>query len=867
MQELETVSDDAHKEGEGEIVPQEDGGQAQGQNPPEKKGRTRVREIPDEELVLRLYHEHDDRDSRDKERAGVYRDLQKRFAEGASPGQRARWEQIQHDPRFRECEVPDEELVQRVVGKEEQDFPMGSSKSARWTEDGILLVHNPGHENESIERVIEGRVNPLARLLVDDEIYHRWAVGEREVTAKLDTILDKLHGEGAIVSRRNASDVLSTVASGMIRTTEKRHATYGVYPEGDKLALCEDPLPVEVEQASAWEQVKEHVRRSATPEEVQAYTDMLAYWRPYEVLPAIGLGFAAPFTPVLRQAHIFVPHLFHYAPEHDLGKSAVALMTSWHLYGIGEISGEGIGSQYRFAAHLDSIALPLTVDEAGKLQERLLPIVKDSAERWTGAERGTKELGMVHYHSRAVFIMTGNTPPTENAAVLKRTLMVHFDSSAQRERRKKAELVKAGLEALKPIGFAAVKRYVVAHPNRAELLKRIVRYAREIEKAYKDWESAQRPQAWAVVYLGLKVLEEFCQAVGVKWAAPSIEAFVEQVVEPVERSTWESRRTAVDGVEAWFDMWCAKNATKVIEGRETWYEVRGKDEIWKDGAMNIGDQTLEGVWLTDAMLGEYNKQAQPGERIPSLIELARQAADAAGIPYDQVLESDGKRVKSMWFGGRSRRVAFVPFSSAYRGPKHGDLVRDFEPVGQEIPHHDLTTSPQDGEEREGDLTKPHQTSPCMVMNQEDILADEKSTLPHHLTMISTRARKEPEPLSADPVSTEHLPPKELGENGYPPEISRKLALLREKFQPCLVDWAIHRALEMRERGDGWTAYHLRSEGRDKFPDLPNEVELLADEFFLELDAIAGYLHACKKAGSSSSCTTSASSTLRGRTLD
>jgi len=750
VQELETVSDVSHKEEEGEIVPREDGSQAQRQEPPNKKGRTKAREISLEKLVLRLYHEYDDRGSRDKERAESYRDLQKRFADRASPGQRTRWERIQHDPRFREEEIPDEELVRHVVGEEERDFPMSGSTSARWTPQGILFVTQPGARNEREARVIVGHVKPLERLRVDDEIYHRWDVDGQEEVAKVDELLKELQGRGTILCKKLAQDVLSAVASGMVEKTVERHATYGVYSEGDKLQLCEGPLPVEDEQARTWDQVRGNVLRKATGEEIQAYINMMPYWHPYEVQPAFGLAFAAPFTPILRKEGILVPHLFNYAPESDLGKSLVALMVTQKLFGLGEISGEGIGSQFRLAAHLDSIALPLAVEEADKLNEKLLPIVKESAERWTVGKRGTKELKMVRYSSRAVLIMTGNELPTESESVVKRFLTVRFDASVKRARRGKSGSVRAGFDALKPVGFALVKGYVAAHPNRAALLETVQQYAQEIERARKEWESPQRPQAWAVVYLGLKVLEEACHAAGLAWKAPSIEAFTEQAVDPIERSTWESRRTSLERVVDWFDRWCATHKRRVEAGREGWDEIQGKDEIWKEGSLVVERETIEGVYFTSAMLDGYNKDARPGERVPNLKELAVQAADSAGIPYDLVLEKGTGQCKTTKFGGRPKRAAFVPFSYAHRPPKSCDLVTGFEPVsptegsqtGQAVTQKFVTTEPQ--------VTNGHTESHDFVTDPQDILARPENTQSHTVTQILTRARVgRPGPLIAD----------------------------------------------------------------------------------------------------------------------
>lgn len=246
-------------------------------------------------------------------------------------GRRHVGEEVRRVPSFREQGIPDDEFVKYVIGGEEHDFPTGGKTAVRWTPTGIFLVRVLENGSESLTKVVDGCVKPLARLLVDDEVYHRWSIDGREVTAKLDELLKQLTGEGAVLSRRNAQDVLSIVARGMVQTTEKRYATYGVYPEDDKLVLCEDPLPIKDEQAAKWEQVRAHVGHEATREEVQAYVDMLGYWHPYEVLPALGIAFAAPFTPTLRQAQILVPYLFHYAHLHDLGKSRVALIASQKL--------------------------------------------------------------------------------------------------------------------------------------------------------------------------------------------------------------------------------------------------------------------------------------------------------------------------------------------------------------------------------------------------------------------------------------------------------------------------------------------------------------------------------------------------------
>jgi len=688
----------------------------------------KAHETPLEKLVLSLYHQYDLRDSPDEVQRRSYREWKSEFRDRTSPGQRARWEQIQHDQRFKQGELSDEEVVRSVLGPEERDFVLGDSESARWTPDEIRLVFNPGEKSERERCVLTGCVRPLARLRVDGEVYYRWEVDGEEMTAKVDDFLDRLRGEGRILCRSRAQDVLSAVASGMVEGTEERRATYGVYADGDELQLCEDPLPVKDEQTHVWEQVREQVGRTATKEEIQAYIDMLDLWYLYEVLPALGLGLAAPYTPVLRTTGCFVPHLFHYAPESDLGKSLVAQMASQRMFGIEEISGEGIESHYRLAAHLDSIALPLCVEEADKLKESLLPIVKSSAEQWIAAKRGTKELTMERYSSRAVLIMTGNTLPTEAESVLKRILTVRFDSSARGERRRNARVARGKFEELRPIGFWLERNYLAKYPSRKELLEAVRRYADLIAAARPKWESPRRPQAWAVVYLGLTILEEGCRTVGIEWEAPSTEEFVRSVVDPVERSTWESRRTNVERFVDWFEMWRSGH-TRTISGTEGFsHETQGEDEIWKEGTIDVGDEVREGFWITSPLLDDYNKHARPGEQIHTLKELAVQAADAAGIPYDLVLETKTGTVNKVKFGGRSKRAAFLARTYERTPPKPRLFVPEPEPVPPEKGGRSRDEGTKEFVPTLSPGTKGDERGRSNVPDREDILDDRENVL-------------------------------------------------------------------------------------------------------------------------------------------
>ncbi len=574
---------------------------------------------------------------------------------------------------------PEAPLVEEAL-----DFPLGDVEGARWSSRGIDLVRTLEGGGERIARVIAGPVKPLARLDVDGRIHYRWDLGGREVIAPVDALLDRLRAEGRILHRSRAQDVLSAVASGMVRETKVAHATFGVYPEAGLLRICGEPVPVEDEEAKAWEAVALLIGRGATREEVQACVELLPFWHPFEVLPALGLGLAAPFTPVLRAHQVLVPHAFHWAEETDLGKSLVALVVSQGLWGAEPTSGPGLSSPFRLAAHLDSIALPVAVEEAEKVRPELWPTLKDSAERWLADKRGTKELGMVRYASRAVLILSGNSLPITSGPVLKRFLVVRFDSSARLARRPRSAEVDQRFNALRPIGYQLLRWFLEGCSTQTDLLELLGRWEAEIRGVREGWSSAKRPQAWAVVYLGLKILEGGSIKVGLSWRAPGIAQFVLEVVEPVEASTWGLRRSHASRFVSWFALWRVKNTRTLTEEAAAGIVVRGEGEIFRADSVDVGGQEVPGYWVTEPLLDAYNRETRPGEEIPSLTELARQAADEVGLPYSAVLDADGVHARRVKIGGRAMRAAFIPDSLEGSTQKPGNLGTFDEPGGVPI---------------------------------------------------------------------------------------------------------------------------------------------------------------------------------------
>jgi hypothetical protein len=191
----------------------------------------------------------------------------------------------------------------------------------------------------------------------------------------------------------------------------------------------------------------------------------------------------------------------------------------------------------------------------------------------------------------------------------------------------------------------------------------------QIRKARSTWESPKRPEAWSCVYLGLKVLEHGCKKLEVDWHAPSIELFVKKIVIPVEESTWAAERSNASRFASWLFKYTSefKRTEKTynkVEGEVTQVVRRGENETWREAGdlVRVGGKTVPGRFALASLLDAYNDQADDAFQIPSVIELAKQGADEAGIPYDQVLDSDMVRAKKVDIGDRKLRAAFVPDS-------------------------------------------------------------------------------------------------------------------------------------------------------------------------------------------------------------
>jgi len=536
---------------------------------------------------------------------------------------------------------------------------LSDSEFVNWTPTKIELVKVGAKGNEHAQIVIDGYVRPIRRLIVDNNIYFDYELANKQKIFRVDELLKVLKSQGQIFYLRRASDVVSAISQKLPTETIVGHATFGVYSEENGLLkICENPVPVEDVQLKSWDEISDFLTLSVEKKDLQHYIEILDFWHPYEILPALGLGLISPFTPILRNNLVMVPHYYAWAPEHDLGKSLVSMISSTYLWGISTISGPSLSSPYRFAAHLDAICLSRAVEECDKLNPQFWPVLKDSAERWLADKRGSKDLTMRDYLSRAVFLLSGNEMPIKHPAVLKRFLINRFDS--HREGGRRSSEVDECLRRLKPIGFQLLRWYLEDFETEADFLSELRSYESILRNYSLSWKSPKRPEAWACVYVGLRILETGCRKTGHHWRVMPIDEFFEKVIEPVEESTWELRRSFLEGFVNWFDIYRAER-TRTVDGRDI---ILGENETFVTVRLKSGDKFFDGFWVTGALTDRYNQRALPGENVPNLKELSKQSADLLGIPYDDVLEKDGNHAYLKRIGGFSKRVAFIPRACA-----------------------------------------------------------------------------------------------------------------------------------------------------------------------------------------------------------
>ncbi len=535
----------------------------------------------------------------------------------------------------------------------------------------------PKGENRS--PVIDGELRVIEKLRVDGEEYFRVIHGTERLVQAL-AFFEQLRRSGQVLDRSRAMDALA----GMLRfetkgKTRDGHATIGVYagPEG-QLNLCLDPVPLGDEQQEVLEASEPARQICTTAEDLQVYLDLCACFLPEEWVPSAGLGALGAHVQLLREGAVLVPHVFNHSTASGLGKTVVSTAFTESLFGRRAVMADALGSEFRFALLIDA-GLPLSISEGERLDpSRLGGALKDSAERAQFSKRGTKELGRRNFCSRSILNMTGNTFPFKARPVRIRFLAPRFDEARARERRRPEARrhLDALVPRLRPIGFHLTRSLVDQFPTRELLRAELERTRDELEEAFPsyNWLDARRSQAWALVLIGLRAWATCARSLGLTWPWPTLlgpAEFIHQVVDPVDRATFESEARPVDRFRNWLSVW---RATNVATSRQTTFEggagerestvyaveAKGEGVEFEDGALTVGESKVSGVWVSEGMLDLYDKSQPPEFRFDGIAELARQAADAVGIPRDLVLDLSGRARSRTFTRGGKKRVAFVP---------------------------------------------------------------------------------------------------------------------------------------------------------------------------------------------------------------
>lgn len=540
----------------------------------------------------------------------------------------------------------------------------------RWRPGGVELLIDRGKTQVHVP-VITGYLRPERSVTVEGWTYFQTLIapGQR-VTASAEELLKRLERDGRIRKRKLGHDVLIEVLWKMAPDPVAVYPVYGIYalPTG-ALELCRAPVPVRDEQLKVQEEISDGLAYAPQPSDLQGYADFASHFHPYEVYPVMAMSAISPVAQALRASDVFVPHVWHYALAHGLGKSLTQFVFSRNLWKRVPASGDAVNREFRLSAHLDAGAVPLTIDEAEQLDMRRLgAILKMSVERPIASRRGTTTLTMDAFGARCCLFFNGNRLVPVSGPSLSRFLATRFDSGKQAERKAAKPELDRLVRGLQPVGHALAEKLIVLHPRIESLLEEI----RDTEAAIARTGAAQgdirRPQAWAVAHSGLRVWESVFADFGVKWRAPTVAEFVDQVVVPVDQFTYEGEETVVDAFRSWFESWRARNVTKVTNiemagGRERYRhdeEIRGAGALFIESELKVDGRSIPGVWVTKALTDEYNRQAVPDLKIGSLPELAAAAADEAHIPHDSVLDAKGN-VKRQSFPQRpSVRAAFVP---------------------------------------------------------------------------------------------------------------------------------------------------------------------------------------------------------------
>jgi hypothetical protein len=539
-----------------------------------------------------------------------------------------------------------------ITYRESRPIQIDGTRSIEIREDGIYMVTDTNRGPDA-RRVLGRPISVLKRVLIEDQ---ELAVVEMKggvVAGDFTELYSRLKRGSQILDKRMAEDVLALLIDNC-NTVTRGFPTFEVISEDGRLFIPAEIYPRDENQAAIVKTLEPHLEDEPDQKGWQDWAGLFGKLNLYEVAPAAALAAISALAPILRRHRIMVPHVLHLSKNPGKGKSLIANAVTHHLWTTKFELAETMESGYRIAAHGDSAAVPMGVDEAQTLNwEKFSGFLKQVAESEDSTSRGQVNgngLSMKHFKARRTFIFTSNALPGLSQPLTTRFMIVHYD-----EHRVISEAFLKDLEDLMnrlPVAGPALTRAAMSLCSEREtMLVDIIRkeIRPKLQESFKGWvEKGRRPTAWAVLYFGLQVWEK---ASGGIVRCPTIEEFVRDVIEPVEAST---RQAVLDPLTL-FQSWMLNyvSANQAAEGH-----VRGDNILFKYG----DEDGRRGWWMTQAMLDRFNRDQKdrPEANIAGLTELANLVSDRFQISLKEFKDAEGKFGLVKKFGPNNRRAIFVP---------------------------------------------------------------------------------------------------------------------------------------------------------------------------------------------------------------
>lgn len=540
---------------------------------------------------------------------------------------------------------------------------LDSNRRITFTDTSIDITVVSQRADDKVYPVIAKPFDVVRRIRIKDKVVATVRDQGGEFSGTLPEIRTRLDHNQQILNHRDVADVLGHVLS-QVPIISRGQFTYGVYVEGDKLSLPEFIIPKNDFQTEAVNAILPHLQPTATGDDWQAYADFFAAYNAYEWMPVAGLAAIAPFTPILRAAKVISPAIMLLG-EKGIGKSSIAEALSRKLWAQELLSANDMGTEFRLPAFLDSIAAVLVVDDAENFKwHEFGGYLKKSLESIRGASRGTGARTKDDFLNLASLVFTANYMPHLSASLLARFLIIEFDDSRltlpAQVRRKFAALEKQ-LKTIGPlITRAGLEMCNGSMSKFQDLLEREIQP--NIEAAKKGrWSDNRRAVVWSVIYLGLRFLHKVSNG---KVPLPTFEAFVQDVIDPVERMTQQATMDPLVLLREYIQVWESTKTQRSFEsnGREgiTVETVQGEGkmlltDVWEE-------PRIPGHWVTAAFLGMYNGQnvKRVEAQIPDLARLARLVAKRYPVLRLELLVDKNGDAKAKKFGSKSMRAVFVP---------------------------------------------------------------------------------------------------------------------------------------------------------------------------------------------------------------